>query len=368
MANLFATKTGVWNDTTVWNTGTLPTSSDDVYANAFTVTINQNITVLSLRTTSASGINAGGGFTNSGSFNVTANLYPGTTQCMNHSGTGTMAFVGSVYGSVTASAYGLSNTGTGTINATGDATGGTANNTEAVRNVSSGIINWTGNFAGGSGAAAFGISNVAAGTITITGNVTGSGTISTAVGASNAGLGTMVINGSAIGGSSAIGASNTSTGSLTVTRAVGNSANVVAGVNGTLTNGTTVVEEIEFGATGATPVTGYIKFKNGTANKCLAIRQDTSQVTLINANSIAGELPVPANVRAGTTYNSGAKTGTLAVPIPANVRVGVATDNTVGTAALTASDIVAANQTAFPRMVNVATVQSTGDQIAAITP
>ena len=37
MAIVRAVKTGVWSDTTVWNTGSLPTSADDVYSNNFTV-------------------------------------------------------------------------------------------------------------------------------------------------------------------------------------------------------------------------------------------------------------------------------------------------------------------------------------------
>lgn len=44
MATRFAVKTGVWSDTTVWNTGALPTSADTVYPNGFTVTIDQDIT------------------------------------------------------------------------------------------------------------------------------------------------------------------------------------------------------------------------------------------------------------------------------------------------------------------------------------
>lgn len=72
MAIRYATKTGSWSDPTVWDSGTLPTSSDIVYANNFTVTINQDIDVEELATQSASGITQGGGFLISG--NRTINL------------------------------------------------------------------------------------------------------------------------------------------------------------------------------------------------------------------------------------------------------------------------------------------------------
>lgn len=67
MANRYATKTGNWSDTTVWDGGTLPTSSDIVYANNYTVTINQDIDVQELANEAASGISAGGKFVISGS-------------------------------------------------------------------------------------------------------------------------------------------------------------------------------------------------------------------------------------------------------------------------------------------------------------
>ena len=45
MADRFAVKTGNWSDTTVWDNGALPTINDNVFANTFTVTIDQPITV-----------------------------------------------------------------------------------------------------------------------------------------------------------------------------------------------------------------------------------------------------------------------------------------------------------------------------------
>ena len=87
MANVYATKAGNWSDTTVWNTAALPTSADDVFANGFAVTINQDITVVSIQTRSASGIAAGGSFTASTSRTINASVLAGTSTCLSLTGT-----------------------------------------------------------------------------------------------------------------------------------------------------------------------------------------------------------------------------------------------------------------------------------------
>lgn len=49
MANKFAIATGNWDNTAIWNDGVVPTIGDDVWANSFTVTLNQDVNVESLR-------------------------------------------------------------------------------------------------------------------------------------------------------------------------------------------------------------------------------------------------------------------------------------------------------------------------------
>lgn len=65
MANYKAVANGNWSNLAIWQDNSsgsfvastvLPGANDDVYSNAFTVTIDQNITVASLRNTSATGI------------------------------------------------------------------------------------------------------------------------------------------------------------------------------------------------------------------------------------------------------------------------------------------------------------------------
>jgi hypothetical protein len=77
MANVFATKTGNWSDPTVWNTGALPTSADDVWANNFVVNADTNTTIRTLRNTSTTGIAAGGRFELQNGVNITCTVTPG---------------------------------------------------------------------------------------------------------------------------------------------------------------------------------------------------------------------------------------------------------------------------------------------------
>jgi len=72
MALVYATKNGNWSDTTVWNTGSLPTSADVVRPNNFTVTIDVNVTVTEIRNDAGGGAVANGGFVVNDGISVTA--------------------------------------------------------------------------------------------------------------------------------------------------------------------------------------------------------------------------------------------------------------------------------------------------------
>lgn len=101
MANRYAVANGNFESTATWDGGTLPSMSDDVYANGFTVALNISLSASSLRTESASGISAGGGFSVAvAGLTVNANLYAGSTRVFTNVSYTT--FNGTFYGGATA--------------------------------------------------------------------------------------------------------------------------------------------------------------------------------------------------------------------------------------------------------------------------
>jgi hypothetical protein len=101
MPDRWAVAAGNWSNTATWNGGTLPGSGDDVFADGRAVTIDQDITVLSIRTTQRSGGTAGGSFSTSGTRTVNANSYAGTTNCLTLSSGSGSRQNGNCYGSNT---------------------------------------------------------------------------------------------------------------------------------------------------------------------------------------------------------------------------------------------------------------------------
>ena len=98
---------------------------------------------------------------------------------------------------------------------------------------------------------------------------------------------------------------------------------------------------------------------------------NTTTRTLYTAGVDLGN-PAEDDVREGVDYGTSLElTGTLAVPTADNVRKGVPIDDTVGTADLTAEDFLTAIEESTldiaERLRNVATVQTTGDQIADLS-
>lgn len=97
-----------------------------------------------------------------------------------------------------------------------------------------------------------------------------------------------------------------------------------------------------------------------------------SDITLAYG-AATGSYPAEADVRFGTTYSaSPTRTGTLRVPLPQYVSQGVLTDNTVGTAYLSATDVwnvltssITTAGSIGERLKNASTVQTNGDQLAA---
>jgi hypothetical protein len=352
MAIRYAVATGNWSSTATWNGGTLPTSADDVYANNFTVTINQNVTVLSLNTTAASGVNNGGAFFfAAGNFTVVADTI--------QAGNGTVLTVGGA-------ASGTYTITANTMNA------GITPNTGAVLFINSASSNViiTGNINAYAGA---GIDAPSCVSTTINGNVTAN---AGSVGINHRGPGTYTINGFCQGSVGSFGYSVNTPNPLTVgtiTKAISIN-NGFAGVNSSFSSVPSVtVKEIEQGIFGQVPISGFVRLSSASGAFYKGITPAGSVRTLSDPADIAGQVPAQSDVRFGVTYQSGAKTGTAYIPSPSSVGFGVPVDNTTGTAALTPASVWDAATSSLTtsgsigeRLKNASTVDTTGDQLAAL--
>jgi hypothetical protein len=322
-----STPTQVWavangnsNAGATWNGGVIPTSTQDVFANGFTVTVNTSTEWKSANTTAGTTAVAGGVFTLSNGVTLTLNNGSGTatagsSTCITYGGTSgnSASIIGNVTGSATTgSSYGASNTSTGTLTVTGNATGGTigasafgllnngagtvnlvgqpiagvTSGAAGARNNGSGTLNITASFTGtATGPAAFwnsgggtitgvvtggtansasAIQNGGSGTVTVVGSTIG-GSAALAIGVLNSGSGTISITTDATGGSNATayGASNTGTGTLTV---AGKAISATApGVNGAAGATLTSVGAAETGVNCIHPINGKVVFASLTA-------------------------------------------------------------------------------------------------------
>lgn len=397
MANYRAVANGNWSALATWQDDSsgsyvastvLPGAADVVYANNFTVTLDINITVLSIRTTTATNVNAGGGFTFGTASTVTADIIAGTSTCLTHGLTTIKTVIGNITGGLLSTVHGIVSSSTGTLIVIGNTTGGSNSNASGIAN-GAGQLNVTGNCIGSLGRA---ITN-GAGTLTITGNVTG-GTGGNSDGVSsnpgnvnltgNSTGGSLPLNdqngmttwgvttiiGTAIGGASTNNGLKIRGGSATVTSCqAGNTGFGITAEIGT----SAVIQNMNLINTVGTmlfPISGNVRFSNSGPNTTTVLRQNGTTQTLVDATT---SFPATNNVRNGVSYASGALTGTLVVP-PANaVTAGVTFDNgTVGTAQNTAASfltaLAASSDPLAVRLQNVVTTDILGAQIAAYSP
>lgn len=423
MANVYATKSGNWSDITVWNTGALPTSSDDVFSNNFTVQVDGVFTVLSVRNTAAAPIVANGTFVlnhlsnlkcldtqgiyvgvagkavvqfagGSGTNAILEATLPATLPNISsyvgvlHSGTGTLNIIGDISfnAGVTGRIY-VSSTSTGILNIIGNVStttgGGVANN--SCINMAGGYLFVNGNVLGG------GISSghmIVGGTsvIEITGDVIASNVAHISQGSSITVIGSITNTGTGVA-INAVTATVQVTGAITVN-------NTGAGIIST-TGGVTVGGPISvLGPNGAnnavSSTSGLVKVSGLLFNynqwqavfaPKITIEPTTTSITyqtFASGNQImyvgsSGALgqPTTNDVRFGTVYGAASEfTGTLRVPTAATVLLGTLVDATTGTylPSSPADFVTELNTSTTPvavRLQNCSTVNTTGDQIAS---
>jgi hypothetical protein len=320
MAVRYAVVSGNWSNTATWDGGTLPTVGDDVYANGFTVAINQDITVNKISTKAQSPAVSGGLFTiaapNSGERYIVANIEAGSSTCCRiDDGNGFTYITGNIYGGDVASAIGLLLNATGNNRAhqpviTGNIYGGTASGTHGITargdrpfqptiygNIEAGVIGL-----GVTLSLSQGVTNV----ITIYGNVKAAG-----------GEGIVAPRAICFG---SVEASNTFYGIRTPVDAY------ISGIMKNVAGYWAVYSPRIFVNTG-----GSMQF---TLNE----QTTNNDITLYSQDLFSS--PSGSDVRDGITYGAGgALTGSLVVPPSGSVALGVPVDNGVGTAMISITDM-----------------------------
>lgn len=383
MAIRYAVASGNWSSTSTWDGGTLPASTDDVYSNNFTVSIDQTITVASLKKISngSPAITAGGQFVVTTAATVT--ITAGIAAADNVTNSSYLLAVNAGTANVTISTPTIVNgnglgrnavellsgyTGTCTVNAN-IAPAGNNTTSYAIRHAANNgalVVNGSvsGSAAGGGGTTV-GILISGSGAIaTITGNVTGGAGAAMYAIQQDGAAAQLFVNGTVRGGSVSAGINilggaakirgtlrpgTQSTGSLAV---ITGSAGILV-FSGDVYSGGMVASS---GPNGFFPISGNWGSIDGEEIR-LHIFDDSNYPSGLNGGSqiltrYGSSNPVEADVRDGITYGvSGQLTGTLAVPPASSVANGVPVDDTTGTAALNLSDLAAV----------------TGAQIAAAT-
>jgi hypothetical protein len=352
MAIRYAVATGNWSNTATWNGGTLPTSADDVFTNNFTVTINQNVTVLSLSNRATTGVTAGGTFSINGNFTVVCDTISSFSNVITLTGNPSPTITANTLQGFEGRIITQTNfVGNLTIN-------GNIFASTTTSNVGLDFFNNSGLPV----------------TITINGNVTAGIAVglSNVVQASSSAI--ITLNGFALSSATAIGFninSNNALSTIVIQKAI-NLDNGLAAVSNN-TKSFCSVKEIEQGVFGQVPISGYIRLSTASGAFYKGATTGSSTRTLTDVADIAGQVPAQTDVRFGVTYQSGAKTGSAYIPAASSVGFGVPVDNTTGTAALTPASVWNAATSSLTtsgsigeRLKNASTVDTTGDQLAAL--
>ena len=398
MANVYAVKNGNWSDTTVWNTGALPTTADDVYPNNFTVTVNQNITVLSLRNGASSPIVAGGTFalangimvtvtagigfnpsagtltriTGSDSATLNGNIgggLAGTSLLISQSANITIS--GSVTGNTSTSANSITHTSSGILIITGSVRGGSGANTHGITLSSSGSINILGSVTGGTSTTAHGINSTSTGVIAITGSITG-GT-STGNGVNLSSTGTLLASGSVQAG---IGTSGIASSAASTIQMIGPvfSSITSPGMKSTSTTATNILTGPFYNTNGRNAVFAQnLQLVSGSTPTWTFDTETYGEQRTLYPLNYPGNFPATNNVRQGIIFgDTGQFTGTIAMPNASNVFKGVPVDATTGSASFTTQNVwsvatssLTASNSVGARLSNTATVSTDANLITS---
>jgi hypothetical protein len=334
MAIRFAVATGDWSNTATWDGGTLPASGDDVFANNFTVTIDQDIAALSLRTTANTtpDVSGGGGFTVSGTRTIDLTgdgVVAGTSNCLTFAGTsaGTINTTDLVPSLTTASVevLSISTSGSVTLSCSSDVVGPVGGSGSSRRQI---VLSGGGNhtftapqFIGGGTVGFHAITALSfGGGIVIFGDLVGAAS-AIAVGMSG-GTGDITVNGNVVGGGGA-GSYGFEPG-----------ANATVLINGNVV-GAAPAGALFLSAAGITAtINGNVTGGSGTSDWGVSIRNNS--VVTINGNVAGGTTSATNTYGVGILNSEGAESAI--VTINGNVSGGSGSSSTAaGVASLRAN-------------------------------
>ena len=376
MPNRWPINSGSWSNSAIWSGSLIPTASDDVFLNNQVVTLDQNITVASIRNAATGSAVANGrieiynNYTincssirgsstttylifnyNTGSTNINANINPTSSGlCVDNISTGTINIIGDVFppnNVGVGNLYSLRNFSSGILNIVGNLqTIPTANgsNNGSLFNSQNGTVNITGNVIGGSATGAgvnYSISNSTAGIINITGNILGSsfagGATSYAI--LNSSIGAIIVTGNITAGTwGGIGSSTAGIINVIGQLQASTTANAVSSTSTTATN-IFSGPLINSGSRNAIYCYNVRLYDDVTTRYTIGVSGSNDTITLFSPDQVVG-VPSGSDVRVGTVYGPGNElTGSMAVPHPNSVSWGVAVDQTSGSALVKPEDI-----------------------------
>lgn len=286
MAVRYAVATGNWSATTTWDGGTLPTVGDDVYANGFTVTINQSINVTKISTEICPITSVGAGrFDSRPNITLICNIISGTTLCLycNNNNGRNLTIIGDVI----------------------------ANNASAISLIAAAYITQlTGNVYGGLTSTAYGITT---GNDTQVNNIIGNLISNIGIAYRSNGTNNDEIIGNIYASPSSVGASN---------------------------NGGFIITGNLFNNNGYMAIRTQRAYINTSDQIQWKVQNQSLQDIQLYSADYFVDQPNENDVRSGIFYGvDGSLTGSLIVPPSESVALGVPVDDGVGTAIINITDM-----------------------------
>lgn len=395
----FAISSGNWSNTAIWSGSLIPTSSDDVFTNTYTVTIDQNININSISNRASGSAVAGGRYISTNGISITASrsaaaiVSATATAALTITGSDVVYISGSIQGGDVTNGYGVRITNGGTLYITGSissgvAGGGSTGNYGLL--ISTGNAYIRGNLrtngdAGNTAAACVAIAN---GTASIVGDlysatnhppiyilagnanvnfsgsayILGTSTNNMQINIAGANSGVLNYNGPVIGNNNT-GIGFAAAMTINITGSVstrGTAAGIGSAVASTINVNGPIYANNSAPGLSSTSINATVRVTGPliSQNNYLAVYSPKIQLISnstpyyeIQSDSFGRDvffydaaytssLPAQTDVRSGSLYGgSNEFSGSMIVPTTSSVRYGVPVDNTTGSATLTPQDI-----------------------------